>query len=259
MRFEIRTPFATAVILLATFCGSLQPPATAWSAPVTYSGNVSYQGTYAGDTLYVAVLDTTGSEDVTILDIRSYAVDTPPFNQPFDLTFDNAGANATVFVVALLDTDGDGLTVTGVDVFGWYSGTQIPTAVSTASSQSGLDFALPRAEIRGTVTFAAGQTDYRMRVTDDAACIQEGFRPGEDETTPGDYAIVGIYPGTYCVFAEGQTDTGSLKACFGDVDCRTPTLITLGATEVRTGVDFDFSAIVPVEGVTWGRIKSLHR
>jgi len=252
-----RNPSAPAVTL-GILAGLLLLPMAAPAAPVTLSGTVSYQGTHSGDTLYVAVLDTTGVEDVTVLDIHSYAVGAPPFDQAYSLSFDNAGVASTVFIASILDVGGGGLDVTGDDVFGWYAGAQTPTGIPSSSSASGLDFALPRAEIHGTVTFVAGQTGARIDVSPDALCLTEGFRPRTDLSSPGSYAVVGIYPGTYCVKAEGETDSGTLYECYGDPDCQAPVTVTLGAMEVRTGIDFDFS-LVPVETVTWGGIKSRYR
>jgi hypothetical protein len=131
--------------------------------------------------------------------------------------------------------------------------------VSTATSQSGLDFDLPRAEIRGTITLAPTQFDARVDVSTDATCVVEGFRPQPHVSTSGPYAIVGIYAGTYCVSGDGNDDHGSLLVCYGDPTCASPTLITLTSTEVRTGVDLDFSAVSPIDPSSWGRIKTLYR
>ena len=179
-------------------------PQTARAANVTFSGTVSYSGTHAGNTLYVAVLDTSlAEEDVAILVIETYTPGTPPFSQPYSLTFDNTGVGSHVFVVALLDVDDSGLEeVSGIDIFGWYNGTTDPFAVSSAASLSGLNFALPRAELRGTLTFAPDQIDARISLVPTVlACSQDAFRPDYDITSAGPYASNGIYPGTYCVRA----------------------------------------------------------
>ncbi|HMB69031.1 MAG TPA: hypothetical protein VKU85_06950, partial [bacterium] len=65
---------------------------------VTLSGAVTYDGTHTGDSLFVAVIDTTGAEDATLLDLQTIAVGPPPLSQPYSLTFDNTGVGAEVFV-----------------------------------------------------------------------------------------------------------------------------------------------------------------
>lgn len=233
-------------------------PLTGQAETVTFSGTVSYEGTHSGDSLYVAVLDTAVAEDVDILAIESFAVGAPPFDQPYSLDFDNDGVGAMVLVASFLDVDGGGLgDVSGADVFGWYAGTAMPTAVSVATSQSGLDFDLPLAEIRGTVTFAPDQDEASLELPNAPDCTNEGLRPRTVIQTAGSYAIVGIYAGSFCVRAEGSHLGMPLELCFGDPTCTDPTVITLGEAEVRTGVDIDFNA-VPAERVTWGRIKSRH-
>jgi hypothetical protein len=246
---------ALPVTFVFVILGPALLPFPARAASITFSGTISYQGSYSGDTLYVAALDTAGVEDVTLLDLKALTPGPPPFNQPYSLSFDNTGVSPTLLVAAFLDTDGGGVdSVGGADVFGWYAGDATPAGISSASSHSGLDFALPRAEIHGTITFAVGQTEARVDVSGDPACALEGFRPGHYAYSPGPYSILGVYPGTYCVSAQGPTMSGSLKVCYGG--CASPTLITLTATEVRNGVDLNFQAAAPVERSTWGRIKA---
>lgn len=224
---------------------------------VTFSGTVSQPGSAAGDSLYVAVLDTSGSDDVTLVALRSHAVPAPPFDQAYSLSFDNAGTPPTLLVVALLDVDGDGInSVSGEDLFGWYDGQSAPAAVSTSSSQSGLDFDLPQAAISGTVTMLPGQVQARIHFTPDVACGNEGFRPNLDLFSGGPYTLNGIYPGTYCIRAYGELAGGYSLICYGDVECVSPTFITLGANEMRTGIDFDFNDLVPVDATSWGSLKS---
>ena len=247
----------TAIIYVLVAVGMVWLPRTAGAAQVTFSGTVSYQGTYSGDSLYVAVLDTTGVEDVDILVIEAFSVGSPPFDQAFSLDFDNAGVGAMLIVASFLDVDGGGVdSLTGADVLGWYSGGSAPTGISSSTSQAGLDFDLPRAEIHGTITFAPGQIEANLTVSDDPVCATEGFRPRVEITSPGAYSIIGIYAGTYCIKAEGSDGSGPLEVCFGDPSCESPTAVTLGSTEVRMGVDLDFTAIVPTAKTTWGRIKS---
>jgi len=228
---------------------------------VTLSGTVTYDGSHTGDSLFVAVIDTTGAEDATLLDLQTIAVGPPPLSQPYSLTFDNTGVGAEVFVASFLDVDGGGIdSVGGGDVFGWYAGTATPMGVSSGSSQAGLDFALPRAELHGTITLTAGLTEARIDVTGDAACVLEGFRPGTFATSSGPYSVLGLYPGTYCVNADGNDSVlGYLRVCFGDATCVSPAAVTLTATEVRNGVDLDFTLATAVESSSWGSVKALYR
>jgi hypothetical protein len=229
---------------------------SASAAPVTFSGTVSYDGAYSGDTLYVAVLDTTVGDDAQVLAIEAYAVGSPPFAQPYSLDFDNDGVAPTLVVASFLDVDGGGVEdISGADVLGWFAGSADPLPISSSASQNGLDFDLPRAEIRGTVTFAPGQVEAQLEISRTGLCDQSGFNPPARLTSGGVYAIVGIYPGTYCLHGEGFGGSGDLWICYGDPSCVSPTPITLSATEVRTGIDLDFNDVVPVEGTSWGRIK----
>lgn len=258
MRMRVAVVFLAALSLSLAAGAGLAPGARA--ATVTFSGTVSYQGSYSGDTLYVGVLDTTGvGGDVTLLAIQAFPMGPPPFSQPYSLDFDNTGVGSMLLVAAFLDVDGGGLdAISGVDVFGWYASTPEPTGISSASSQSGIDFELPRAEIHGTITFDSIQTQARPNISP-TNCQMDGFRPTEWVTSGGPYSIIGIYAGTYCVSADGSPTSGPMHICYGDVTCANPTLITLSATQVVTGVDLDFSGGAPVEALTWGRIKARYR
>jgi hypothetical protein len=160
-------------------------------------------------------------------------------------------------VASFLDVDGGGVdTVSGSDVFGWYAGGPGPALVSSVASQSGLDFALPLAEIRGTITFASEQNDARVEVFESASCAGFRLRPETFATGPGPYAVIGVYPGTFCVSASGYFSSGFFRVCHGDPSCGSPTFVTVSGAEVITGVDLDFSGIVPVQATTWGRVKA---
>jgi len=238
--------------------GLVGSPPNAGAEVITFQGTVSYQGSHSGDSLYVAVLDTTGVEDVTLVATGAFAVGAPPFDQPFSLDFDNTGVGASLLLAAFLDVDGGGLEdVGGADVFGYYDGNVMPASISSATPQTDLDFSLPRAEIHGTLTLAPGQSEIRIDATTDVLCQMEGFRPQPRLTSSGPYVIVGLYPGTYCVYSEESS--GSTRTCFGDPTCASPTLVTLSPTEVMMGVDLDFTSVVPVNPTTWGRVKSRYR
>ena len=231
---------------------------SAQAETVTLTGTIHYEGPYEG-TLYVAAVDTTEADTTQFLDLQPYTPGSPPFDQAYSLSFDNATAPSEILVVALLDVDGSGTDSVGQgDILGWYDGNPEPTPVSTASSHNGLHFDLPQAEIHGTVTFAPGQT--RASVIAATSCSGEGAwgRPGVDFTESGTYSMKGIYAGTWCVLAYGLLPTPPffVVACFGDPTCANPTPISLEATEIRTGVDFDFSGNVRVASTTWGRLKA---
>lgn len=258
MRAPMSPRFALAALTALVVSSLLPPQATA--DPITFSGTVTYQGTYSGDTLYVAVLDTVGVEDVTILDLQAIAVGPPPISEPYTLDFDNTGVSAELLIASFLDVDGGGVDdVGGADVFGWFGEGLVPQSVSSTASQSGLDFALPEAEIYGVVTLAAGQPDARVDVSNDLGCMTEGFRPGTFVMASGPYAIIGVYAGSYCVSADGSTRGGSVRVCYGDPTCVSPTPVTVGATDVATGIDLDFTAISPVERRSWGEVKAQYR
>jgi hypothetical protein len=252
-----RFPALVMILALVAF-GLGGAPLESAADVITFSGTVSYQGSHTGDSLFVAVLDTTGVEDVTLLAVGSYAVGAPPFDQPFSLDFDNSGAGASLLLASFLDVDGGGIEdVTEADVFGYYDGNLMPASIPSSTSQAGLDFSLPRAEIHGTLTLSPGQSEVRIDATSDPLCEMEGFRPQQRYSSSGPYSIVGLYPGTYCVYSEESS--GSTRVCFGDPTCVSPTLVTLSETEVKTGVDLDFTAIVPVDPTTWGQVKSRYR
>ena len=247
------------LILLAVM---LAGAATALAdVPITLSGVVSYDGASEGDTLYVGVLDTVGVEDVTILDLVAIDVGAPPFVQAYVLEFDNTAVSAQLLIAAFLDVDGGGVDgdISGVDVFGWYAGSTSPAAVSSAATQSGLDFALPTGEIHGTVTFGPGQSEARIDVSPDVSCMSEGFRPGGFLFASGAYSVIGVYPGTYCVSASGSGSFGSMRVCHGDPGCFAPVSITLSEGEVITDVDLHFDVINPVESSSFGLIKARFR
>ena len=250
--------FSRTVLSFACIAGVLAAfPVGGAADTITFSGMVSYQGAYSGDTLYVAVLDTSGVEDVTILDLQAHSVGAPPFDQPYSLEFDNSAAGPLLFVVSFLAVDGGGVggDLGEADVFGWYNGGVSPAQISSASSQGGLDFQLPRAEIHGTLTLAPGQGEVRPDLSNDPLCATEGFRPPGQYSVSGPYAFIGIYPGTFCVYARGSSPM-EVRTCYGDPTCANPTLITLTETEVRTGVDLDFTDVVPARPLTWGEVKS---
>ncbi len=246
----------TATLLL--LCAASAAPAT----PVVFTGTVSYSGSHAADSIYVVVIDE--STDV-LLAIDRIAAGTPPYGRAFSLSFDNAGVGPDVGLLALIDRDGSGFDwavgtnnpaadpLTPGDVLGWYAGQQDLVVLSPASSQTGLDFAMPTGEIHGTVTLVSGQTNPFILVTTQVG----GDVAGEAEVAvlaSGPYQVVGVYPGTWLV--QGISDQGDI--CFGDPTCATPTFITLGLGEVRTGIDIDFSPL-PVEAESWGSVKSLYR
>jgi hypothetical protein len=161
-------------------------------------------------------------------------------------------------VASFLDVGGGGVdSLNGEDVFGWYGGGTSPTGITSAQSHSGLDFALPRAEIHGTLTFAPGQAEAWVDVSNDPLCALEGFRPRHYQNASGPYAINGIYPGIYCVSAGGYVLSGpNLRVCFGDPLCLSPNRVFLSENDVRNGIDLDFTAVAPVERTSWGMLKS---
>jgi hypothetical protein len=234
-------------------------PATLVASPVTLEGTVSYNGAYSADTLYVAAIDTAGGEDVNLLDLVGYAVGNSPLAQPYSVTFENTGVSPMVFIAAFLDVDGGGVNdISGADVFGWYGEQPEPTPVSSLASQGNLDFSLPRAEIHGTITLAAGQDEARIDISQDVTCGVEGLRPGTYVFASGDYEIVGLYAGSYCLSARGNVMGIPVRVCYGDPSCSVPVEVTLTATQVRTGLDLDFTPTA-VEQVSWQNLKSLYR
>ena len=232
----------------------------AMASTVTFTGTVHYDGPYSGN-LYVAVIDTTQADSAQFLDLKSYGAKSGSFDQSYSLSFDNATAPTEVIVAALLDVDGGGVdTVSQGDIVGWYDSNQMPTKVSSASNHNGLNFDLPQAEIHGTVTFAPGQNTAVVLVA--TSCSQSGEgafgRPPVELAAGGTYSMKGLYAGTWCAAAFG-TFSGPpffMGLCFGDPTCTNPTPISVGATEIRTGIDFDFSGNVPIHTTTWGHLKS---
>jgi hypothetical protein len=243
-------------VLLFTFAIGMGTPALA--EVVTMSGTIHYDGPYSG-TLYVAAIDTTQADTAQFLGLQSYTPGSPPFDQPYSISFDNAAAPTDVIVAALLDVDGGGVDTVGQgDIIGWYNSQPVPTKVSTSSSHNGLHFDLPQAEVHGTVTFAPGQTGATVIIA--TSCTGEGAwgRPGVQMAESGTYSLKGIYAGTWCGFAFGFLPTPPFftALCFGDPTCANPTPITLTTTEIRTGIDFDFSGNVRTHETTWGHLKS---
>ncbi len=229
---------------------------------VSFSGTVTYTGSYAADTLYVAVMDTnTAGGEPNFLVAGAFPVSPPPFSQPFNLSFDNALLGGDLIVAAALDVDGGGLeSISGGDVVGWYASTPDPTLISATTSQTGLDFSLPLAEIQGTVTFGPGQTDASVRAMPNSDCTGGSFSPQLEMSSEGAYILPGLYAGTYCIRGEGQNQSvGWISVCHGDPLCATPTLVTLTASQVVTGVDLDFSLVQPNETASWGTVKSTYR
>ena len=225
---------------------------------VTFTGTIHYEGPYSG-TLYVAAIDTTEADTAQFLGLQSYSPGSPPFDQAYSISFENATAPTEVIVAALLDVDGGGVDTVGQgDIIGWYDSQPVPTKVSTASSHNGLHFDLPQAEIHGTVTFAPGQTTAQVVMAN--SCSGEGTwgRAGIQLTESGTYSIKGFYPGTFCGFAFGALSTPPFftAICFGDPTCVNPTPITLTQTEILTGIDFDFSGNVRAKHTTWGGLKT---
>lgn len=257
MRVSTGTMLGRALILIPVAAGTLWG-AGATADTVTFTGTVSYAGSYSGDSLYVAVLDTAGVEDVTILAIHAYAVGSPPFSQPYSLDFESATASPLVTVAALLDVDGGGTaSVSGADIFGWLGADMTPAYISSASSQNLLDVLLPVSEIHGNLTFAPGQTAARVNITTPiTGCLNEGFRPSDPFTTEGAYAIVGVYEGVYCINGQGTTPGGNIVTCYNDPSCTHETYVEVRVGDILTGIDLDFSATVPVERTTWGLLKS---
>lgn len=229
---------------------------------ITFSGTVTYEGAYAADTLFVAVLDTnTVGQDPTFIVAGAYPVGPPPYSQPFEVSFDNAMATGPLILAAALDLDGGGLqAIDGGDIVGWYGSTANPALVSEAASQSGLDFFLPRAEIHGTITFGPDQSNAYVGANVSAECQGDSFQPQVQMVAGGAYAMRGIYPGTYCIRGSGMSASiGWISVCYGDATCTTPTLVTLTTSQVVNGVDLDFSVITPNESVSWGAVKSAYR
>ena len=236
-----------AILLASAVC--------AHAAPVTLSGTITYTGPYSGALLHVAAIDTAGP---TAYGSVAVAVGSPPFAAPFVLPLDNSGIPRPFVLAAVLDVDGSGFhpdslenAITYDDVLGWYAGGEAPTFVDAATSHSGLDFELPTAEIRGTITFYSGQPWAEI----EPYTVVDLWSPRSVTVfAAGPYAIRGLYAGNHIVV--GWAPPGEI--CYGDATCITPTIVTLANGEIRTGVDLDFSPFA-VEPDTWGRIKAQYR
>jgi hypothetical protein len=231
-------------------------PTPAVAAPVTFSGTVSYTGPYTADTLYAAVVDTAGP---TAFGFFAVPAGSPPFSRPYSVAFDNSLTVRPLLMAVLLDVDGSGFdpdsledVVTNADLLGWYAGQAAPTFVDPSTSQSGLDFDLPTAEIRGEVVFESGQAWADIQ----AFALPDEWSPLTfGATASGPYALLGLYAGDFAVTAWG----GSFgRICYGDPTCVSPTIVTLVDGEIRTGVDLDFRPSA-VESQTWSRLKALWR
>ena len=233
-------------------------PVVATGASITLSGTVTYNGPYNADSLHVAVLDTTGP-DTRLYAVLSFDVGNSPVSQPYTFNLDNTLAPPVVWVAALLDVDGGGPDSIGTaDVVGWYDSNPIPVELSTATSQSGLDFALPTGEIHGAVTFVPGQDGAEIWASAFSQCGRNGLsRPMVSIPATGPYAIIGLYAGTYCLHAYGW-GTGPVPnvVCFGDFTCVDPTPVAVGEGEVVHGVNISFINPSPAERTTWGTLKS---
>lgn len=229
---------------------------------VTFSGTVTYTGSHMADTLFVVVVDTTGSgEYPEFLAIGAFAVGAPPYSQPFNLSFDNALATGPLIMAAALDIDGGGVQNIGAgDLVGWYENTQDPVLLPSTASQANLDFYLPLAEIHGTVTFVPDQLGAYISPVPGLDCEGDHFQPTPDLDAPGPYIILGLYPGTYCVHGKGFTSAlDFLEVCYGDPDCASPTLLTVTGAEIFTDVDLDFTTVAADEPISWGAVKSAYR
>ncbi len=230
------------LVLLAAFAGA--------AATITLSGNVSYDGVYeTASTLYVFIYD---SDDDVAVGTDSVAVGTPPFAVAYSFDFDNSLITGPAILGAVLDVDDSGYDPvnlsTSPDIVGWYAGAADPTFIDTGFSQTGLDFPLPTGEIRGNVIFAPGQTWATIM----ACSVPNMWCPQEfDLISSGSYAIVGLYAGDFIVGGDGSLG----DICYGDPNCISPTVVSLAAGEVRTGIDLDFS-VLAITAESWGRIKA---
>jgi hypothetical protein len=236
-------------------------PTASWGETVTFSGNVSYSGSYIGDTLYVSVVDTTSGGGANFLTTQAIHTGTVPFDVPYSLSFDNAGTSAFVVILAFLDVDGS-TDWTHVDVTGWYGDSPVPELASSASSQGGLDFFLPTAEIHGEIFYLPGMGTTDLIITPDplGAVDVMGSILAFKTDTGGPYAIVGIYEGTYCVHAlAGGVPAELYHLCYDqDMGCTSPTPIAILDGEIITGIDFDYPPL-GVEKSSWGEIKSIYK
>lgn len=257
MRILEGSVFLRAMVLFPATAALLWTSGAA-AETITFSGSVAYTDRLnPAHTLYVAVLDTSGTGGATVLVRHAYQVTTTPIAIRYSLDFDDTGVSPQVAVVGLADVDGGGPdTVSSADVFGWYSGGTSPTFVSSTVSRDDLDFVLPYTTVQGTLKFATGQTEARVRFSPDAQCLVKWFRPTAVFTSEGTYALAGVYAGTYCVRAEGINAKGHTFICYGDPTCADPTPVTIGPSFTKSGIDFDFTQAVPVIHTTWGLLKS---
>ena len=208
-------PMRAAALLLS--CTTISASATT----VTPSGDVSYEGSYSADSLYVVAVDALLDRDASGFDWPVGATGPDP--------------------------------VTNGDILGWFDGQRDPVFVLASAYVPGLDFPLPTGEITGTVTMIGSQTE----VTIVASPLIVLDAPGEAETTvtaSGPYAILGVYPGGW--YVRGISEQGDV--CYMDPSCTTSPLVVVTLGEIRTGIDIDFSPL-PVEGRSWGGMKSLYR
>jgi hypothetical protein len=260
MRFSrlLLTAVACAFVLGAVSVGN--------AATVTFSGTVSYTGSYVADTLYCAVMDTTGmgggggrAGGPTLLAYQALPIGSAPFAVPFSLDLDNAGLTSGLWLACLLDVDHTGFVpdslnnvVTTADLVGWYDGHSEPVLVDPSTSHAGLDYSLGTGEIRGNIVFAVGQSDAEVR----GLSVPNGWNAENIRLTgSGPYALLGTYAGSYVVTTYGGP-FGQL--CWGDPTCVAPTILTLSDGQIVTGIDFTYSTS-PVEAETWGRVKTRYR
>lgn len=233
------------------------------TTPVTLSGQVTYDGSYdSAQSLYVILIDT---QTETLVCTDTLTVAGTPFVADYSLTFDNAGLSSEAGVFALLDVDnsGSGVDIDGLgtpgDVIGyhgsWESGTYEPEFVSPSVSQTGLDFALPKAEIHGYATFV----DSRAPVHIEACSCPGHWCPWVfDLSSSGDYSLI-IYAGEWFVrgvvgdYQDSYCYVGAGGYCDADPEC---TALTLDDETVLTGIDITIHVPSPIETQTWGRIKA---
>jgi len=246
------------VMFMACIMASLTAR-TACPAPVTFSGTITYEGTHTGDSLYVVVIDSTGSTTFGFVALAA------EFPVPYSVDFDNSAATDAVLLVAALDTDNSGVdpdsldTIGNHDVVGWFDGHIDPVPVDTDSSWTGLDFGLPTGEIHGNVTFWPGQSWAAVQ----PFSIPNSWSPVTFYMeSAGSYELFGLYAGDWKVRAECALG----EICYDGVACENPPPpIPLEPGEVLTGIDFDLSPLAvdasswSVEAASWGRIKGVYR
>lgn len=231
---------------------------------ITLSGTVSYTGSHAADSVHIVAIDT-ATENAVALDVT--ALGAAMFSVPYALTFENAGVVGPIFIASVLDLDGTGISLAGInndtvdlnnDVIGWYDGQQVVQYVSSASSQGSLDFALPTGEIHGTVTFAKGQTFAGVACCADPFAAKGPCDLFYDASTTTTYQFFGVYPGTWYVWADEEGTFGA--TCYMDPTCSSPgpPSITISAGQILNEIDLDFMTS-PVEPSSWGRIKGTYR